>query len=70
MQIEMIFTKPHKAVTIYAKDRVEIHEKVHNTLTRNGIEEKKAADCACWAQSAVRGETYNEIDFDVYAVEA
>lgn len=69
MKIEIVFYNPRKKVTRYASDINDINEKVYDTLTRNGISEELAIDCANWAELAIHGESYNEETFDVYISE-
>lgn len=69
MKIEIVFVNPHKTVTRYANNKWDINERVYNTLTQNGISEELAIDCASWVELATYGESYNEVDFDVYISE-
>lgn len=66
MKITIVKHSPHKSITHYESDMNEINAKVYNTLTKYGIEEEKAIDCASWCELACDGESYNEDDFDVY----
>lgn len=61
-----IHKNKNKVITHYANNGYDMHDKIFDTLYRNGIEEEKAIDCASWCELAVDGEAYMENDFDVY----
>ena len=66
MKIEIVLLNPHKKITKYANNEKDIHEKVYDMLTSNGIDHERAVDCASWTELATDGETYNEERFDTY----
>ena len=69
MKIEIVIHSPHKTITRYGKDANDINEKVYETLTKYGIDEDTAFDCASWCELAIYGESYNTDEFDVYVSE-
>lgn len=72
MKIQMVIHNPHRKVvdiTKYANTAREINEVVHGTLTKHGVDEETAIDCASWCELATVGESYNEENFDVYLEE-
>lgn len=57
--------------TLYdLRDMNDINERVYNALTRFGISEEMAIECASWAELSVDGDSFNEDDFDVYIEES
>lgn len=66
MKFEIIIHNPHTAITRYANNAWDINEKVYDTLSKNGIAEEVAIDCACFCELAGAGESYNTEEFDVY----
>lgn len=66
MKITIVIHSPHKIITHYESDMNQINAKVYNTLTKYGIEEEKAIDCASWCELAQAGECYSEENFNVY----
>ena len=69
MEIIIVIHNPHKAITRIAHSAGDINNKVYETLTKYGIDEIKAIDCASWCELASYGESYNEDNFDVYIEE-
>lgn len=69
MKIIIVIHSPHKAITRIAHSAGDINNKVYETLTKYGIDEIKAIDCASWCELANYGESYNEDNFDVYIEE-
>lgn len=72
MKIQMVIHNPHRkvvAITKYANTVREINEVIYETLTKHGIDEEIAIDCASWCELATDGESYNEENFDVYLEE-
>lgn len=69
MKIIIVIHNPHKAITRIAHSAGDINNKVYETLTKYGIDEIKAIDCANWCELASYGESYNEDNFDVYIEE-
>ena len=72
MKIQMVIHNPHRKVvdvTKYANTAREINKAVYDTLTKHGIDEEIAIDCASWCELAADGESYNEENFDVYLEE-
>ena len=66
MKIEIVIHHPHEVITRYGNNAYDINEKVYETLTKYGIDEETAIDCACWCELALYGESYNTENFDVY----
>ena len=72
MRIQMVIHNPHRkvvTVTKYANTTREINEVVNDTLSKHGIDEETAIDCASWCELATDCESYNEENFDVYLEE-
>lgn len=69
MKIIIVIHNPHKAITRIAHSAGDINNKVYETLTKYGIDEIKAIDCASWCELASYGESYNEDNFDAYIEE-
>ena len=72
MRIQMVIHNPHKKVvdiTKCANTAREINKVVYDTLTKHGVNEETAIDCASWCELATDGESYNEENFDVYLEE-
>jgi hypothetical protein len=69
MKIIIVIHNPHKAITRIAHDAADINGKVYETLTKYGIDEKEAIECASWCELASYGESYNEDNFSVYIEE-
>lgn len=69
MKYEIVIHNPHNAITRYGSNLWDINEGIYDTLTRNGIDEETAIDCACWCELATDGESYNTDEFDVYVSE-
>lgn len=69
MKIIIVIHNPHKAITRIAHSAGDINNKVYETLTKYGIDEIKAIDCASWCELASYGESYNEDNFSVYIEE-
>lgn len=66
MGITIVIHKPHGVITRIAHSAADINNKVYETLTKYGIDEIKAIDCASWCELASHGESYNEDNFSVY----
>ena len=66
MKFEIVIHNPHKSIIRYANDAWDKNDRVYDTLSRNGIDEETAIDCACWCELAGDAETYNTDEFDVY----
>lgn len=66
MRFEIVIHNPHTTVTRYGNNARDINDRIYDTLTRHGIDEEIAIDCACWCELAGEGETYNTDEFDVY----
>lgn len=69
MKIIIVIHNPHKTITRIAHSAGDINNKVYETLTKYGIDEIKAIDCASWCELASYGESYNEDNFDAYIEE-
>lgn len=66
MKFEIVIHKPHKAIMRYANNAGDKNNRIYDTLSRNGIHEETAIDCASWCELAADGESYNTEEFDVY----
>lgn len=66
MKITIIIHRPHKTITRIAHNAWDINDKVYETLTRYGIEELEAIECASWCELASYGDTYITEKFGVY----
>lgn len=66
MKFEIVIHKPHKLIIRQENNMNEINEKIYDTLTKHGIDEKTAIDCANWCEFAENEESYNTEEFDVY----
>jgi hypothetical protein len=69
MEITIVIHKPYGVITRIAHSAADINNKVYETLTKYGIDEIKAIDCASWCELASYGESYNEDNFSVYIEE-
>ncbi|MEZ3438660.1 MAG: hypothetical protein K1W18_07250 [Oscillospiraceae bacterium] len=68
---KIVIRKPYyKEITRHLKeDESVINETIYSILTRYGIDDETAIDCACWCELATIGESYNEENFDIYVEE-
>lgn len=66
MPLNIVIHKPHRTFTVKENDINEINEKVYEILTKNGINDEAAIDCASWCELACDNESYNTDLFDVY----
>lgn len=69
MKFEIVIHRPHATITRYGGNTGDKNDRVYDALTRNGIDEETAIDCACWCELATDGESYNTEEFDVYVTE-
>lgn len=69
MKFEIVIHSPYKVITRYGNNTNDINEKVYETLTKYGINEETAIDCASWCELATDGESYNADEFDLYVSE-
>ena len=71
MKVQVVISQIRKRVVSksYSLPRDKMREAVFSVLTRHGISKEVALDCAIWIESAPCGDSYNEIDFDVYVDE-
>lgn len=66
----IVIHKPYKEITEHLEENASvINETIYNILTRYGIDEETAIDCACWCELATIGESYNTENLDVYVEE-
>ncbi len=66
----IVILRPYKDISLRLKeDAREINKNIFHTLTRYGVDEETAIDCASWGELATIGESYNTENFDVYVEE-
>ena len=61
MGITIVIHKPHGVITRIAHSAADIKNKVYETLTKYGIDEIKAIDCASWCELASYAARYSAI---------
>lgn len=66
MKFEIVIHNPYTAITRHAANAWDINERIYDTLSKNGVTEEAAIDCACFCELAGAGESYNTEEFDVY----
>lgn len=67
---KIVIHRPYKEITEHLKENASaINETIYSILTRYGIDEETAIDCACWCELATIGESYNTENLDVYIEE-
>ena len=69
MEIQIVIHNMHEPVKTIVRccnDARDINETVYDVLTKHGINDDIAIDCASWCEIATYGESYNMKNFDVY----
>ena len=66
----IVIHKPYKEITKHVEENASIiNEAIYSILTRYGIDDETAIDCASWCDFATIGESYNTENLDVYIEE-
>lgn len=69
MEIQIVIHnmhKPVKTIVRHCNDADDINKTVYDVLSKYGIDNHIAIDCASWCKIATYGESYNMENFDVY----
>lgn len=67
VKFTIVIHKPYKEIIKRLEENSKvINRTIYDILTRYGIDNETAIDCANWCELAVVGDSYNTENLDVY----